>query len=140
MSRYCLDTSAYSRFRRGDRALVERIDAAEWIGIPAVVLGELRAGFRLGSRREWNEARLRDFLQNPIVEELPVDGEVSRHYAEIVVDLRRAGTPLPTNDVWIAATAAREGISVLTCDGHFHQISRVGSVVLDDATGEPESS
>lgn len=67
-----------------------------------------------------------------VVEELPVEGEVSRQFAEIVVELRRAGTPLPTNDLWIAATAARHGALVLTYDRHFERIARAGSVVLGD--------
>ena len=91
MSRYCLDTSAYSRFQRGDQAVVDLMDRAEWIGMPSVTLGELRTGFLLGSRNVQNEADLTEFLGNPVVTELTVDGEVSRHYAEIVVDLRRAG-------------------------------------------------
>lgn len=130
MSRYCLDTSAYSHFRRGEAAVVERLDQAEWIGVPAVVLGELRTGFLLGGVRERNEAELRAFLANPVVRVLPIDDEVSRHYAEIVADLRRAGTPLPTNDIWIAATAARAGALVLTFDAHFARIGRVGSLAL----------
>jgi tRNA(fMet)-specific endonuclease VapC len=129
VSRYCLDTSAYSRFQRGDRDVVELIDRAEWIGMPAVTLGELRTGFLLGRRRAQNEADLGEFLASPVVTELTVDGEVSRHYAEIVVDLRRAGTPVPTNDIWIAATAARAGALVLTADAHFELIHRVGSVI-----------
>ncbi len=80
--------------------------------------------------RERNEAELRQFLAHPAVETLPVDDEVSHHFAEIVADLRRAGTPLPTNDIWIAATAARAGAAVLIFDEHFHAIARVGSVVL----------
>ena len=114
MSRYCLDTSAYSHFRRGAEPVTRLLDAAEWVGVPAIVLGELRTGFLLGSDQNRNEERLREFLANPVVEEVQVDGEVSRHYAEVVVDLRRAGTPLPTNDVWVAATAARRGATVLT--------------------------
>ena len=130
MSRYCLDTSSYSHFQRGDDRVIEILDGAAWLGMPAVTLGELRTGFLLGRRRDENEADLREFLGNPVVQELPVDGEVSRHYAEIVVDLRRAGTPIPTNDLWIAATAARFGAIVLTYDGHFRMIGRVGSVVI----------
>ena len=130
MSRWCLDTSAYSHFRRGDRAIVDMLDAAEWVGIPAIVLGELRTGFLLGARAQRNEEELDGFLKNPIVEIVDVDGEVSRHYAEIVVDLRRAGTPLPTNDLWIAASAARVGALVLTYDEHFRKIGRAGAVVL----------
>lgn len=131
MSAYCLDTSAYSNFRRGHEELVALIDQADWIGVSTVTMGELRTGFLLGSRRERNESELDEFLANPVVEVLQVDAEASRHYAEIVADLRRAGTPLPTNDIWIAATAARHGAAVLTCDEHFEQIARVGTVLFD---------
>ena len=110
--------------------MVELMDAAEWIGLPAIAMGELRTGFLLGGRAEENEAELREFLDNPVVVELPVEGEVSRHFAEIVVELRRSGAPLPSNDLWIAATAARHGALVLTYDRHFERISRVGSIVL----------
>jgi tRNA(fMet)-specific endonuclease VapC len=131
VSRFCLDTSAYSRFHRGDdEQVIELLDRAEWIGIPAITLGELRTGFLLGSHPRRNEDQLRELLANPAVEEVPIDGEVSRHYAAIVADLRRAGTPLPTNDIWIAAAAARTGALVLTYDVHFAQVTRVGSVVL----------
>ncbi len=131
MSRYCLDTSAYSRFQRGEESVVELLDAAEWVGVPAIVLGELRAGFTLGGRPERNESELRAFLESPVVATLVVDDEVSRHYASIVTDLRRAGTPVPTNDVWIAATAARTGSLVLTYDRHFEAIVRVGAVIVE---------
>ncbi|MEX2526210.1 MAG: type II toxin-antitoxin system VapC family toxin [Gemmatimonadota bacterium] len=131
MSRYCLDTSAYSRFQLGDEGVTDLMDGAAWVGMPAVTLGELRTGFLLGNRGEWNEERLNRFLVHPAVELLPVDEEVARTYAEIVVELRTAGTPLPTNDIWIAATAARHGAPVLTFDAHFRRMGRVGSVVLD---------
>ncbi len=131
MSRWCLDTSAYSHFRRGTDEVVDLLDRAEWIAVPAVVLGELRAGFLLGSRSTSNEAELLRFLTHPVVSVLTVDDEVSRHYASMVVDLRRSGTPMPTKDVWIAATAARHGALVLTYDAHFRAIGGVGSRVLD---------
>ena len=130
MSRYCLDTSAYSQFKRGDAQVVDLIDAAEWIGVPAIVLGELRFGFRGGRQRARNESELRQFLDHRLVEVLPVDEAVASAYAEILAQLRDAGRPLPTNDLWIAATAARAGAPVLTYDAHFASISRVGSLVL----------
>lgn len=128
--RCCLDTSAYSQFKRGDPQSVDLIDRADWIGVPAIVLGELELGFRLGGRIRVNQDELTAFLANPVVEILPVDQDVAHAYAEIVVDLQKAGTPLPTNDIWIAATAARAGATVLTYDGHFSAIKRVGSLVL----------
>jgi tRNA(fMet)-specific endonuclease VapC len=130
MSRLCLDTSAYSRFKRGDPETVALIDQADWIGVPAVVLGELWAGFLLGRQRRANEAELEAFLSNPVVEEVPVDAGVARLYAEILAALRKAGTPIPTNDIWVAATAARVGATVLTADRHFEAVKRIGSLVL----------
>ncbi len=130
MSGYCLDTSAYSNFRRGNEEVATLLDQAKFVGVSTIALGELRTGFLLGGRRERNEAELEVFLDHPAVEILQVDAEVSRRYAEIVVDLRQAGTPVPTNDIWIAAIAARNGTTVLTCDDHFKRISRVGSVVV----------
>lgn len=130
MSSYCLDTSAYSNFRRGNEELATLLDQAQLVGAPTIALGELRTGFLLGRRRERSESKLTAFLDNPAVQIFQVDAEVSRLYAEIVVDLRKAGTPVPTNDIWIAAIAARNGTAVLTCDEHFKRIARVGAVVV----------
>jgi tRNA(fMet)-specific endonuclease VapC len=130
MSRYCMDTSAYSHLKLGDAHVVDLMDSADWIGVPAIVLGELWTGFLLGRQPKKNETELRDFLANPVVELLAIDHEVARIYGEIVVDLRKAGSPIPTNDIWIAAAAARAGATVLSYDIHFKAISRVGSLIL----------
>jgi tRNA(fMet)-specific endonuclease VapC len=129
--RYCLDTSAYSHFKRGDRQVVDLIDRAEWIGVPVIVLGELTAGFRSGSRQAQNEAELREFLGNGSVDVLEVTADVAGIYADIVLALKKTGTPLPANDLWIAAVAVRHGAPVLTYDAHFHKIPRTGATVLD---------
>ena len=130
LSRFVLDTSAYSHFKRGESVVVELIDAAEWIGVPSIVLGELWTGFLLGRRARENERELSEFLANPAVEEVTIDAHVARVYAEIVVSLRQIGTLLPINDIWIAACAANSGASVLTYDDHFRHIQRIGSIVL----------
>jgi predicted nucleic acid-binding protein len=131
MSRICLDTSAYSQFQRGDPTATRAIDRAEWVGMPAITLGELRAGFLMGDRSERNASILEEFLANAVVQVLAVDDEVSRHYADIVHDLRRSGRPIPSNDIWIAACAAQAGAAVLTSDDHFTAIARVGSIMLE---------
>jgi tRNA(fMet)-specific endonuclease VapC len=130
VSRLCLDTSAYSQFKRGHAPAVDALSQASWIGVPSIVLGELHAGFRLGVRRERNEGELRRFLAHPMVEVIVVEEEAAGVYADIVVALRSAGTPIPTNDIWIAALAAREGVPVLTYDKHFAAIGRVAAHVL----------
>jgi predicted nucleic acid-binding protein len=92
---YCLDTSAYCNFRRGNEEVATLLDRAEAVGVPTIALGELRTGFLLGRRREHNEAELATFIDHPAVKVFEVDAEVSRLYAEIVVDLRKAGTRFP---------------------------------------------
>jgi len=128
--RFCLDTSAYSHFKRGDPQAVDLIDRAEWLGVPVIVLGELAVGFRQGSRRDVNQAELDRFLANPAVDILPVAEDVVAFYADIVSDLRKAGTPIPANDIWIAALAVRHGATVLTYDAHFGSIGRAGATIL----------
>jgi len=129
--RWCLDTSAYIHFKAGERAAVERLDSAIWVGVPAIVLGELDAAFRLGKRQEENLAELERFLAHPLVEPISVDHDVARAYGEIVVALRRTGRPIPTNDVWIAACAARAGATLVTYDVHFEAVERIGVVLLE---------
>lgn len=130
MSRFCLDTSAYSHFARGNAQVVALIDQADWIGISSIALGELWLGFLLGRQFEKNTERLEAFLANPVVERLDTDSHTARLYAEVVVDLRRAGTPLPTNDIWIAAAALQSGSTVLTFDQHFKRVARVPARIL----------
>ena len=106
------------------------VDRAQWIGVPSVVLGELWAGFLSGNRADENEAQLGEFLAHPIVEVLPADASVARIYGEIFADLRKRGRPLPTNDLWVAATAVRAGAVVLTFDTQFEAVTRVGAHIL----------
>jgi predicted nucleic acid-binding protein len=131
MTRVCVDTSAYSHWKRGHSKVAEILDQAEWVGISCIVLGELYAGFARGRREERNLAELEMFLASPVVEQLPADGEVARIFGSIVMDLRRRGHPLPTNDIWIAATCARAGAALITFDSHFRAISRIGAVVFE---------
>jgi tRNA(fMet)-specific endonuclease VapC len=119
LARYCLDTSAYSQFKRGHGAVVRLI-----------VLGELWMGFGLGDRARRNERELRAFLANPVVEILAVDAEVARLFGAIAGGLRRRGSPLPTNDIWIAATSANAGATLLTYDEHFRRIEATASRIL----------
>lgn len=135
MTRLCLDTSAYSHFKRGDIECVSAITNARTLFLPTVVLGELRVGFRLGSRYTENEKELQAFLAHPLVQVLDVDDQAASIYAELVVALRHAGTPVPTNDIWVAALAVREGATVITYDIHFSLIGRVGSTVLRRSPG-----
>jgi tRNA(fMet)-specific endonuclease VapC len=98
-----------------------------------IVIGELCAGFAKGSRRQKNLDELNEFLALPVVETLPVDRQIAELFGELIDGLRRSGHPMPVNDVWIAATSARAGATLLTWDAHFRFIPRVGTVVLYSA-------
>jgi tRNA(fMet)-specific endonuclease VapC len=131
VSRYCLDTVAYSHFKRGEENVATILDRADWIGVPVIVIGELYAGFAKGSRLQKNLDELDDFLRLPVVETLPVDKRVAEVFGEIMEDLRRKGRPIPVNDIWIAATSFCAGATLLTWDAHFTIIPRVGALVLE---------
>ena len=117
-----LDTNAYSDFMLGAPAVVEVVAHAERICLNAIVLGELLGGFAAGSREAKNRAELARFLDSPRVEVVPVTAHTADSYALVYSGLRRKGQPIPTNDLWIAASALEHGAALLTRDAHFAQI------------------
>ncbi len=125
MSRILLDTSALSAFFRGHAGIVEATRAADRIAVSPIVLGELGTGFRGGGRLERNRELLSKFLQSPRVRTLNLDAETAERYAQIYDSLRRAGTPIPTNDIWIAASAMQFGLLLVTTDGHFERVVQI---------------
>jgi tRNA(fMet)-specific endonuclease VapC len=120
-----LDTSAYSAFMRGHPELKAALQRVDRIVLTPVVLGELAAGFRAGARRRKNEAELRRFLASARVDIVPIDAETAERYAVILHALRLAGTPIPTNDIWIAASAMQHGLRLLTTDAHYDRIPQI---------------
>ena len=117
-----LDTNAYTAFKLGDVAVVEVVAHAERLCLNSVVLGELLGGFAAGTREAKNRAELAQFLDSPRVEVLPVTAQTADSYALVYSGLRRKGQPIPTNDLWIAASALEHGAGLLTRDAHFAQI------------------
>ncbi|CAN5588074.1 type II toxin-antitoxin system VapC family toxin [soil metagenome] len=122
MRRALLDTNIYSLAMRGDEAALDRLQLLDEIAFTVISLGELLVGFRRGNQESKNRAELGRFLDAPRVQLLGIDEETADFYAVIVVALRRAGTPIPTNDIWIAALAQRHGLPVYTKDAHFGKV------------------
>jgi tRNA(fMet)-specific endonuclease VapC len=125
-----LDTSAYSHLRTGHEATHELVAAAAIVLLPTIVLGELEAAFRRGSRYPENRNLLEEFLGEPFVAVLDVTHDVSRAYGRLFARLRAAGTPIPINDVWIAAcTMSVEG-HLLTFDQDFERVDSLTLTLL----------
>jgi len=129
--RVVLDTSAYAHFRRGHSRLLDVLALAEIIFIPVITLGELEAGFELGNRQKENRTALREFLQEPSVVRASISDSVTRLYGQVFAQLRRAGTPIPVNDVWIAATTLERTAHLLTFDADFHHVEALECTVLE---------
>ncbi len=130
LSRVVLDTSAYSRFRGGDETVIALLAAAEIVLVPTVVIGELEAGFRLGTRAADNQARLGELLDEPFVVTVPVTRDVASRYGQLFADLRKAGTPVPTNVIWITAITLNAGAHLITFDRDFERFSSLRATVL----------
>lgn len=129
-TRVVLDTSAYSHLRVGHSAVVDSLARADTVVVPAVVVGELEAGFLLGKRVEENRRTLAEFLDEPFVNILDVSAVTARRYGQIFAALRLAGTPIPINDIWIAAATMECGGHLLTFDVDFSRISGLEHTVL----------
>jgi predicted nucleic acid-binding protein len=125
MTRFFLDTSAYSALMRKHPGVLELIDSAESLYLSPIVLGELKAGFLLGGKREKNERELREFLQSSRVTIIPIDDETADRWAIIAAFLKKAGSPVASNDIWIAAGAMQHGLPILTSDRDFQKIPQV---------------
>lgn len=120
--RIALDTNAYSALMRGHLDVAALIRRSESVLVPTVVAGELLYGFRLGSRFEENAARFEAFLAVPSVELLPLALTTADRFGRIAARLHRNGTPIPTNDIWIAAQAMERGVELLSSDVHFGEV------------------
>jgi tRNA(fMet)-specific endonuclease VapC len=126
--RLALDTNRYTDLCRGDKSVVEKVELADEVWLPFIVVGELRAGFAVGSQGPRNEAVLRRFLLKPGVGILYADDQTTYHYANVYRQLRKQGTPIPTNDIWIAALILQHSLVLFARDTHFDTLPQLTRV------------
>jgi len=123
--RLALDTNRYTDLCRGNPDVVETVQTADEVWLPFIVLGELRAGFAVGSQGPRNESVLRRFLLKPGVDVLYADEQTTHHYANVYRQLRKQGTPMPTNDMWIAALVLQHSLTLYDRDAHFDALPQL---------------
>ena len=128
-----LDTTAVSAFFRGNKEVNGHITSADELYLSPVVIGELLAGFGMGKREGKNREILRELLSSARVRTLDIDGGTSERYGAILTYLREAGSPLPTHEIWIAASAMQHGLKLLTTDKRYAKIPQVISILCDSA-------
>ena len=126
-----LDTCIYSDFAEGLPDVVDMLaTSGEHLFMPSIVLGELSYGFMKGSRRELNENKLLQIIDQLRMEIIVVDQHVARKYGIIYSSLVKNGNKIPINDVWIAACCMETGGTLLTRDRHFEFIDQIETIIL----------
>jgi tRNA(fMet)-specific endonuclease VapC len=122
VKRIILDTNAYTHFLTGNDAVLGIMVEAEEVYMSVVVLAELFTGFKGGRRDRENRGILRRFLDKPTVTVMDITMETAEIFGELKYTLKKAGTPLPINDVWLAAQAVETGSVIISFDTHFLKI------------------
>ncbi len=122
MKKILLDTNAYVRFLRGDERVLGYLAQAETVFMSVFVLGELLAGFRAGGKEKDNRRILERFLLKSSVTVLDGTMDTADLFGLVMASLKKSGTPIPINDVWIAAHALETGSVLVTFDEHFTAI------------------
>jgi tRNA(fMet)-specific endonuclease VapC len=123
--RILLDTNAYSALKRGHVEVADLVRRAQGIVFSVVVVGELLHGFRVGSRYAKNLRELESFLERDRVVLLTVTRVTADRFGRIASSLHRRGTPIPTNDIWIAAHAMESGAELVSYDRHFGNVDGI---------------
>ncbi len=118
-----IDTNAVTAFLRNERATLRIIERAPALALSPIVIGELKAGFALGSRPRENLGLLARLLDSPRVSVPPLDERVTDAYGRIYAQLRARGTPIPTNDLWIAASVGESEEALFSFDPHFEAVA-----------------
>ncbi|MCP4629467.1 MAG: type II toxin-antitoxin system VapC family toxin [bacterium] len=122
MKNLLIDTNIYTHAFNGKTEVIHVLQRAQKILICAITIGELLSGFKAGSKKNINRAELEEFLDSPRVQLIEIDEDTAEFYSEIQTALKKKGKPIPTNDIWIAATALQYGLKLYTKDQHFKAV------------------
>ena len=122
MIKILLDTNAYVKLASQDKEVFKVISEAESVVIPSIVIGELIEGFYGGTQFDKNRKTLNEFIDDLNIQIWDIGYQTAEIYGEIKNELKKKGTPIPANDIWIAASAIENGAKLITYDKHFLNI------------------
>ena len=120
-----VDTNAYSDYVRGSEAVSKLLNQADIVYLPVIVIGELKRGFYYGLRAKDNLISLEKFIVKPRTRVLDVTAETAEQYGRLATYLKQQGTPIPANDVWIAALCLQYDLPLLTRDSDFQHLPQL---------------
>ena len=123
-----LDTNALSAWAEGLAAIKTPLRSADRLVVPSVVLGEYYFGIRQSRRRRRYEDWLTRYL--PETEIATITSATADAYADIRLDLKQLGTPIPPNDVWIASLARQHTLEILSNDRHFDLVEGIRRIAF----------
>jgi len=136
--RVVLDTNAYAALSCGDERVLDALAAADRVYVPVFVFGELLYGFKLGSKELANRRLLEAFVRKPSVRALDTSSETAEAFAALKSGLRKKGTPIPDNDLWIAAQCLETGSTLISFDRHFESVAGLRLWLYEDPA-EPDA-
>lgn len=118
-----LDTNIVSALLKGEKIIADNIDNSNAVYIPITVVGELHYGAQFSTQIEKNTANIRKVLS--AYEVIYIDNDTALRYGIIKAALRKKGTPIPENDIWIAALTLQHSLTLITRDKHFQEVDNI---------------
>jgi tRNA(fMet)-specific endonuclease VapC len=122
IKRLMIDTNIYIEYLRGNEEVKDILDFADIVAFSVISVGEIFTGFYLSENEKKYFSEIEEFFNSSRLLIYDVDSETAEFYAKIVSELKSSGSPIPTNDIWIAALALQHGIKLLTMDNHFKKV------------------
>lgn len=123
MSGKIIDSNIVIGLFRNDQSAINALKEISTVYMPVIVLGELFYGANVSDQTALRVNQIQDFQKK--VRLLPCDEKTAEMYGKIKSQLKKAGTPIPENDIWIAALAKQHRLTLLTNDKHFHQVKDI---------------
>ena len=131
-ARFLLDSSIVIDHIGGFRRLPDKVSKSEAMLFSQIAMAEIKVGFDDTRRGRREREALENFKRLPNVVEITLTSATTDLYAKVFRSLRAAGTPIPINDIWLAAQALEHGAVLVSRDRHFEAVANLQTMILED--------